>query len=175
MKEAGRPRAVALLPARGGSKRVPNKNVRRLGPHPLIAYTIRPAIESGVFDAVVVSTDSRETAEIARHYGAEVPFLRPAAFAGDLSPDIEWVEHALATLEAMGRPYDCFSILRPTSPFRTAATIDETDAASGVWRVEQVIDDPAGDHDWRIRGEVDLDASAEEGYAVVTVTEVVRL
>jgi CMP-N-acetylneuraminic acid synthetase len=124
MKEASPPRAVALVPARGGSKRVPNKNVRRLGPHPLIAYTIRPAIESGVFDAVVVSTDSRETAEIARHYGAEVPFLRPAAFAGDLSPDIEWVEHALATLEAMGRPYDCFSLLRPTSPFRTAATIE---------------------------------------------------
>jgi CMP-N-acetylneuraminic acid synthetase len=74
MKEAARPRAVALVPARGGSKRVPNKNVRRLGLHPLIAYTIRPAIESGVFDAVVVSTDSRETAEIARHYGAEVPF-----------------------------------------------------------------------------------------------------
>jgi CMP-N-acetylneuraminic acid synthetase len=124
MKEASPPRAVALVPARGGSKRVPNKNVRRLGPHPLIAYTIRPAIESGVFDAVVVSTDSRETAEIARHYGAEVPFLRPAAFAGDLSPDIEWVEHALATLEAMGRSYDCFSLLRPTSPFRTAATIE---------------------------------------------------
>jgi CMP-N-acetylneuraminic acid synthetase len=124
MKEAARPRAVALVPARGGSKRVPNKNVRRLGLHPLIAYTIRPAIESGVFDAVVVSTDSRETAEIARHYGAEVPFLRPAAFAGDLSPDIEWVEHALATLEAMGRPYDGFGILRPTSPFRTAATIE---------------------------------------------------
>jgi CMP-N,N'-diacetyllegionaminic acid synthase len=117
------PSAVALIPARAGSKRVPNKNIRRLGVHPLIAYTIAPARDSGVFAAVVVSTDSEETAEIARHYGAEAPFLRPAALAGDTSPDIEWVEHALGELARLGRTYDCFSLLRPTSPFRRAATI----------------------------------------------------
>jgi CMP-N,N'-diacetyllegionaminic acid synthase len=117
------PRAVALIPARHGSKRVPGKNVRLLNGHPLLAYTIGPAIESGVFDAVIVSTDSEETAAIAREYGAEVPFLRPAEFAGDTSPDIDWLEHLLKTLGSRGRSWDAFSLLRPTSPFRTADTI----------------------------------------------------
>jgi CMP-N-acetylneuraminic acid synthetase len=117
------PTAVAFIPARQGSKRVPGKNVRRLNGHPLLAYSIAPAIESGVFDAVIVSTDSEEIAAIARHYGAEVPFLRPAPFAGDTSPDIEWLEHALTELKRRGHTWDCFSLLRPTSPFRTAGTI----------------------------------------------------
>jgi len=115
--------AVALIPARHGSKRVPGKNVRRLGAHPVIAYTIAPALASGVFDTVIVSTDSDEIAAVARHYGAEVPFLRPAEFAGDTSPDIEWVACTLAELRRQGRTWDCFSLLRPTSPFRTVATI----------------------------------------------------
>ena len=117
------PRAVALVPARAGSKRVPDKNVRALAGHPLIAYTIAAARDSAVFDDVIVSTDSEAYAEIARRYGAEVPFLRPAELAGDDSPDIDWVEHALAWLRDRGRVYDCFSLLRPTSPLRTAATI----------------------------------------------------
>ena len=117
------PSAVAFIPARVGSKRVPGKNVRVLGGHPMIAYTIGPALESQVFDAVIVSTDSEEIAAIARHYGAEVPFLRPAAMASDTSPDIEWLEHTIGELSATGRNWDCFSLLRPTSPFRTADTI----------------------------------------------------
>ena len=117
------PSAVALIPARHGSKRVPGKNVRVLQGHPALAYTIAPALESGIFDAVIVSTDSEETAEVARHYGAEVPFLRPAALAGDTSPDIEWLEHLLIELGRQGRTWDCFSLLRPTSPFRSADTI----------------------------------------------------
>lgn len=120
---ASRHSAVALVPARFGSKRVPGKNVRVLQGHPTLAYTIVPAIESGVFDSVIVSTDSEEIAAIARHYGAEVPFLRPAAFAGDTSPDIEWLEYTLRELAAHGRTWDAFSLLRPTSPFRTADTI----------------------------------------------------
>jgi CMP-N,N'-diacetyllegionaminic acid synthase len=115
--------AVAFVPARLGSKRVPGKNIRALAGHPMIAYTIASALESGVFSSVIVSTDSEEIAAIARHYGAEVPFLRPEAFSGDTSPDIEWLEHALATLRASGRTWDAFSILRPTSPFRSAAAI----------------------------------------------------
>lgn len=114
---------VALIPARQGSKRVPGKNIRLLQGHPMLAYTIASAIESGVFNAVIVSTDSEDTAAIARHYGAEVPFLRPAEFAGDVSPDIEWVEYTLAELRRRGRTWDAFSLLRPTSPFRTADTI----------------------------------------------------
>jgi N-acylneuraminate cytidylyltransferase len=115
--------AVAFIPARQGSKRVPGKNVRVLDGHPIIAYTIAPALESGVFDAVIVSTDSDEIAAIARHYGAEVPFLRPTVFAGDTSPDIEWLEYTVTELQKQGRSWDVFSLLRPTSPFRTAATI----------------------------------------------------
>jgi CMP-N,N'-diacetyllegionaminic acid synthase len=117
------PSAVALIPARQGSKRVPGKNIRLLNGHPMLAYTIAPAVESGVFDAVIVSTDSDETAAIARHYGAEVPFLRPAPFATDTSPDIEWVHYTLRELNTGGRRWDAFSLLRPTSPFRTADTI----------------------------------------------------
>ncbi|MDH7487331.1 MAG: acylneuraminate cytidylyltransferase family protein [Anaerolineae bacterium] len=117
------PSIVALIPARSGSQRMPDKNIRPLAGHPLMAYTIAAALQSGVFDAVVVSTDAERYAEIARHYGAEVPFLRPAEFAGPLSPDIEWVEYTLKRLRDEGRTYDCFSILRPTSPFRQAETI----------------------------------------------------
>jgi CMP-N,N'-diacetyllegionaminic acid synthase len=117
------PSVVALIPARGGSKRVPGKNVRALGGHPMLAYTIAAAADSGVFDAIIVSTDSEDVARIARDYGAEVPFLRPPALAGDTSPDIEWLEHLLEELRARGRTWDCFSLLRPTSPFRTADTI----------------------------------------------------
>lgn len=114
---------VALIPARGGSRRVPGKNIRRLGGHPLLAYTIAAARDAGIFDAVIVSTDTADIADVARHYGAEVPFLRPAAFAGDTSPDIEWLAHMIEALEAAGRGADAFALLRPTSPFRTAATI----------------------------------------------------
>ena len=117
------PTAVAFVPARSGSKRLPDKNIKVLGGHPVMAYTIAAARASGVFSAVVISTDSERYAALAKHYGAEAPFLRPPGIAGDLSPDIEWVDHALTTLEKDGRRFDCFSILRPTSPFRRAATV----------------------------------------------------
>jgi CMP-N-acetylneuraminic acid synthetase len=117
------PTIVGLIPARAGSKRVPDKNIRPLAEHPVMAYTITAALDSGVFSDVVVSTDSKHYAEIARYYGAEVPFLRPPELAGDVSPDIEWLEYTLKRLKEDGRQYDCFSILRPTSPFRLPETI----------------------------------------------------
>ncbi|MDX1951704.1 MAG: acylneuraminate cytidylyltransferase family protein [Verrucomicrobiota bacterium] len=120
---AAHPEIIGLIPARAGSKRVPGKNVRPLHGHPLIAYTISAAIDSGVFSRVIVSTDSEEIAALCQHYGAETPFLRPAEFAGDKSPDIEWIQHALITLKKMGSSAEAFSILRPTSPFRLPATI----------------------------------------------------
>jgi CMP-N,N'-diacetyllegionaminic acid synthase len=120
---AARPRAIALIPARAGSKRVADKNVRLLGGHPMLAYSISAALDSGVFDTVMVSTDSEAYARMARHYGAEVPFLRPAEFSGDLSPDIEWITHLLRTLAEQGHSWDLFSILRPTSPLRQPETI----------------------------------------------------
>lgn len=117
------PRAVALIPARSGSKRIPDKNVRLLGGHPLVAYSIRAALDCDLFDAVVCATDSEQYAEVARHYGAEVPALRPVDISGEKSPDIEWVQWILRELAAMGRRYEVFSILRPTSPFRLPATV----------------------------------------------------
>ena len=117
------PTIVALIPARAGSKRVPDKNIRPLAGHPVMAYTIAAALQSEIFADVIVSTDSEHYAEIARYYGAEVPFLRPPELAGDVSPDIEWLKYTLKKLQEDGRKYDCFSILRPTSPFRLPETI----------------------------------------------------
>ena len=130
-------KAVAFIPARSGSKRVPNKCIKPLGGHPLLAYSIRAAIDSGVFDAVICATDSPMYADVARHYGAEVPFLRPAEISGDKSPDIEWVLWMLQQLKAHGRDYDIFSILRPTSPFRMPQTIHR------AW--DAFINDPVAD------------------------------
>jgi CMP-N-acetylneuraminic acid synthetase len=117
------PSVVALIPARSGSKRVIDKNAKPLGGHPLMAYAIAAARASGVFDAVICSTDTGRLARIAHHYGAEIPSLRPAEFATSTSPDFEWIEDMLKRLKTEGRTYDCFSILRPTSPFRDANTI----------------------------------------------------
>ena len=119
MPAAPAPSIIALIPARSGSKRVRDKNIRPLLGHPAMAYAICSARESAMFDKVVVSTDSGDYAAIARHYGADV-VTRPEELSGDHSPDIEWVAHAL---DAVGERYDCFSILRPTSPFRQADTI----------------------------------------------------
>ena len=146
-----------LIPARCGSKRVPDKNIRKLNHHPLMAYAIRSAIDSGIFDSVIVSTDSEAYADIARHYGAEVPFLRPTELAGDKSPDIQWIEHLLSSLKDDGRAPDCFAILRPTSPFRQADTIQRAwsqfQATEGIDSLRAV--EPCGQHPgkmWSING-----------------------
>ena len=109
------PTVVALIPARSGSERVPGKNVRPLAGHPLLAYAIETALESGVFARVCVSTDSEAIADIARWYGAEVPFLRPEEYATATSPDIEWLTY---TLENLPEGYDLFALVRATNPFR---------------------------------------------------------
>jgi N-acylneuraminate cytidylyltransferase len=123
MDKPNQPDIIALIPARSGSKRVPDKNIRLLAGHPLIAYTIAAALQSNVFTRVIVSTDSEHYADIARQYGAEVPFIRPKELSGDLSPDIEWIHYTLNRVGDDGSNYDCFSILRPTSPFRQPETI----------------------------------------------------
>lgn len=112
------PDVIGLIPARSGSVRVPDKNIRLLADHPLLAYAVASARESKLFDKVIVSTDSARYGEIAAHYGADV-LMRPAEFATDISPDIAWVTHALETLGCRA-----FAILRPTSPFRSAQTIN---------------------------------------------------
>lgn len=108
---------VALIPARAGSKRCLGKNTRLLAGHPLIAYTIAAAQESGVFWGVVVSSEDDTTLKMAALYGA-TPLLRSAQYAHDHSPDVEWVKEALVEW-----PCNAFAILRPTSPFRTADTM----------------------------------------------------
>jgi len=109
------PSVAALIPARSGSERVRDKNIRPLAGHPLLAYAIASARQAEVFDRVVCSTDSTKIAEVAQRYGADVPFLRPAEFATSTSPDIEWITHALEQLE---EHYDLFAIVRATNPFR---------------------------------------------------------
>jgi CMP-N,N'-diacetyllegionaminic acid synthase len=113
--------SVGLIPARSGSKRVPNKNKRILGGLPLVSHTIAAAIESGIFAEIIVSTDDPEIAQISVECGAKVPSLRPSAISGDFSTDIEWlmyaVDHQISVLA------DYLAILRPTSPLRKAETI----------------------------------------------------
>jgi CMP-N,N'-diacetyllegionaminic acid synthase len=109
------PSVVALIPARAGSERVPGKNIRPLAGHPLIAYAIATAREAGIFQRIVCSTDSTEIADVARRYGAEIPFLRPTEYATATSPDIEWITY---TLERLEEHYDLFAIVRATNPFR---------------------------------------------------------
>lgn len=106
----------ALITARAGSQGLPGKNVADLGGVPLIAWTVRAALGSGVFGRVVVSTDSAEIAAAARAAGAEVPFLRPADLATAEARSVDVVRHALTTLGVTGR----FALLQPTSPFRNA-------------------------------------------------------
>ena len=108
-------RAVAFVPARSGSERVPHKNIRPLAGHPLLAYAIETALQSGAFERVVVSTDSEEIADVARWYGADVPFLRPPEYATATSPDVEWLAY---TLEHLDDRFDLFALVRATNPFR---------------------------------------------------------
>jgi len=111
---------IGCVPARAGSKRIPGKNMRPLLGHPLLAYTLGAAQESGVFERIVVSTEDRDTAAYVRSLGVEV-IDRPAEFATDTAADVGWLRHAL---DAVGfTPFQTWAILRPTSPFRTADTL----------------------------------------------------
>lgn len=115
---------VAIIAARGGSKGLPGKNVALLAGMPLIAHTICHARESGVIDRIIVSTDSEEIAAVARRYGAEAPFLRPAELAQDLTPTEPVLQHTLRWLEEEDHyPVDIVVFLQPTDVFRTPAMI----------------------------------------------------
>lgn len=150
-------KCIALIPARSGSQRIAHKNIKELSGHPLLAYTICAARDSGIFAAVVCVTDSEEYAGIAKHYGAEIPFLRPLHTATRTSPDFDWVNWAISELAATGRTYDQFSILRPTSPFRTANTIQRawkhfaSDAAAHSLRAVRLCSEHPGKM-WEVNG-----------------------
>lgn len=116
-------RIIGIIPARGGSKGLPRKNVLPLGGKPLIAWTIEQAIASMYLDKVIVTTDDEEIASVASTYGAEVPFMRPKELASDTAKAIDVIFHALDWLEAHHEAFDVLAILQPTSPLRTAEDI----------------------------------------------------
>ena len=115
---------LGLIPARGGSKGIPKKNIKLLGRKPLIEYTIDSAKESKWLSEIEVSTDDEEIAIAAEVYGCKPPFIRPAEFAEDTSTSLEVVQHAIAFFEAQNIFFDAVCLLQPTSPFRQKGLID---------------------------------------------------
>ncbi len=116
---------IAIIPARGGSKGVPRKNIKILGGRPLLAYTIERALESKLLDTVMVSTEDEEIASIAEQLGLKVPFMRPKSLVQDFSPSLDVVINVLETYQAQDMHFDAVMILEPTNPFREATEIDE--------------------------------------------------
>ncbi|MFH0708576.1 MAG: pseudaminic acid cytidylyltransferase [Pseudomonadota bacterium] len=108
---------VAIIPARGGSKRIPRKNIKLFHGKPIIAYSIEAAVKSGLFDKIIVSTDDDEIAEVARNYGAEVPFLRPKELSDDHTATIPVIAHAIQALRAKGDVIEAACCIYATAPF----------------------------------------------------------
>lgn len=132
------PQVLSLIPARGGSKSIPRKNIRLFAGHPLIAYSIAAGLASGRISRVIVSTDDEEIAATARQYGAETPFLRPKELAKDDTPDLPVFQHALNWLrEHEGYQPEIVVQLRPTSPFRSVRHIDTA--------VQRLLEQPKAD------------------------------
>ncbi len=120
---------LCVIPARGGSKRIPRKNIKDFGGRPMIAWSIAAVKASGVFDAIVVSTDDAEIAEVAESFGAEVPFVRPAELATDFTLTIPVIHHAVTWWEANRGPVDCACCVYATAPFlQPEALIEGRDA-----------------------------------------------
>ena len=111
---------IAIITARGGSKRIPGKNIREFCGKPIIAYSIKCALDSGLFEEVMVSTDSGEIAELARRYGATVPFMRSKKNAGDFAPTVEVILEVLQEYEKLGKSFHTAVCIYPTAPFVTA-------------------------------------------------------
>jgi len=140
---------LAIIPARGGSKRLLGKNILELAGKPLIAWSIEAGTQSKYVDRVVVSTDDESIAKVAREYGADVPFMRPEKLSGDESTTIDALRHTLNELSEQGEEYEYLIILQPTSPLRTKEHIDEAveqliqknaDSIIGVTELEHPIE-----------------------------------
>ena len=147
-------RVTAVIPARGGSDRVPYLNIKRLGDFPLLAHTIRAAKEAKGIDRIIVSTDDETVAGIARAHGAEVPFLRPKELSGDISSLMPVVRHAVLESEKAGARPDVVLVLQATTPFRSARSIEEALAKIAAGRFTAVVS---------VTSDLSLRWKAEEG------------
>jgi len=116
---------LAIIPARGGSKRLPRKNILNLAGKPMIAWTIDAALNSKYIDRLVISTDDNETATICKNYGGDIPFIRPPELAKDTSTAMEVIMHTIIKLEELKEKYEYIVVLQPTSPTRNVKHIDE--------------------------------------------------
>ena len=116
---------VCIITARGGSKRIPKKNIKDFLGKPIIAYSIEAALKSGVFDEVMVSTDSEEIAEVAKKYGAKVPFLRSDSNSNDFATTRDVLKEVIENYKAEGKDFDIFMCLYPTAPFVSAERLKE--------------------------------------------------
>jgi CMP-N-acetylneuraminic acid synthetase len=159
---------LAVIPARGGSKGVPRKNLRPLGGRPLVVHSIEAALGAMGVGRVVVSTDDEEIAEVARAAGADVPFLRPADLASDVASSIDAVLDAVETVEAADRVrFDAVLMLQPTSPFRTSADIDAAIDKLAATAADSVISvvDVGGVHPARMKFLGDGDRLLDPSFA----------
>jgi pseudaminic acid cytidylyltransferase len=115
---------VAIIPARGGSKRIPRKNIKPFSGQPMIAYAIKAAIGTGLFEHVLVTTDDEEIAAISRQYGAETPFIRPSDLSDDYTPTIPVVAHAITSCQLLGWQIDFACCIYPSVPFIRIADLE---------------------------------------------------
>jgi CMP-N-acetylneuraminic acid synthetase len=132
-------KTLGLVPARGGSKGIPRKNIRPLAGRPLLEYTARAALAAASLTSVVLTTDDEAIAEAGRAAGLAVPFLRPPELAEDDTPTLPVVQHALRWLARQGEKYDAVCLLQPTSPFRRPETIDACVALLERSRADSVV------------------------------------
>lgn len=120
--------SICIITARGGSKRIPRKNIREFCGKPIIAYSIEAALDSDLFDEVMVSTDDEEIAEVARNYGAKVPFMRSAEASDDFADTADVLKEVLCEYGSLGRDYELFCCVYPTAPFVTAEKLQQSGA-----------------------------------------------
>ncbi len=118
-------KTLAMITARGGSKRIPRKNIKEFNGKPIIAYSIEAALKSGAFDEVMVSTDDQEIADIARKYGASVPFLRSEKTANDFATTVDVIDEVISEYHSRGTDFDMFACIYPTAPFITSEKLKE--------------------------------------------------
>ena len=130
---------IAIIPARGGSKRIPRKNIRDFLGKPIIAYSIEAALESGLFDVVMVSTDDEEIADVAKKYGAEIPFMRSRKLSDDYATTDEVVLEVLSEYENKGRSFDTIACIYATAPFVTPQNLIKAMKLMEKFRPAQVM------------------------------------